>query len=178
MGRKFCARRKTSCPLSSLDCAQVLAQARLPHRSSNPASLRSDEGVSGNWRNLHTTQNQNKNGADKETAGDRLRDLPEWLEDFTENLRDTEVPASANISHDSDSERRVKEASRKHSIYTHFPKDRNCEVCKRTKITRAHCRRRTGGRGDMWVAELEILDVSEIDARRLNAKEVLTPTKR
>ena len=34
--------------------------------------------------------------------------------------------------------------SRKHSIYTHFPKDRNCEVCFQTKMTRAPCRRRTG----------------------------------
>ena len=32
----------------------------------------------------------------------------------------------------------------KHSVYTHFPKDRNCEICQRTKITRAPCRRRTG----------------------------------
>ena len=31
-----------------------------------------------------------------------------------------------------------------HSVYTHFPKDRNCEICKRTKITRAPCRRRNG----------------------------------
>ena len=30
----------------------------------------------------------------------------------------------------------------KHSVYTHFPKDQNCEICKRTKITRAPCRRR------------------------------------
>ena len=33
----------------------------------------------------------------------------------------------------------------KHSVYTHFSKDRNCEICKRTKITRAPCRRRNGG---------------------------------
>ena len=33
----------------------------------------------------------------------------------------------------------------KHSVYTHFPEDRNCEICKRTKITRAPCRRRNGG---------------------------------
>ena len=26
-----------------------------------------------------------------------------------------------------------------------FPKDRNCEICQRTKITRAPCRRRNGG---------------------------------
>ena len=32
----------------------------------------------------------------------------------------------------------------KHSIYTPFPKDRNCDICLRTKITRASCRRRTG----------------------------------
>ena len=33
----------------------------------------------------------------------------------------------------------------KHSFYTHFPKDRNCEICQRSKITRAPCRRRIGG---------------------------------
>ena len=32
----------------------------------------------------------------------------------------------------------------KHSVKTHFPKDRNCEVCQRTRITRAPCRRRIG----------------------------------
>ena len=32
----------------------------------------------------------------------------------------------------------------KHNVYIHFPKDRNCEICKRTKITRAPCRRRKG----------------------------------
>ena len=33
----------------------------------------------------------------------------------------------------------------KHRVYTHFFEDRNCEICKRTKITRAPCRRRNGG---------------------------------
>ena len=33
----------------------------------------------------------------------------------------------------------------KHSVYTHFPKDRNCEICQRTNIRRAPCRRRIGG---------------------------------
>ena len=32
----------------------------------------------------------------------------------------------------------------RHSVYTHFPKDRTCEICQRTKITRAPCRRRIG----------------------------------
>ena len=33
----------------------------------------------------------------------------------------------------------------KHSVYTHFPKDRNCEICLRIKTTGAPCRRRSGG---------------------------------
>ena len=31
-----------------------------------------------------------------------------------------------------------------HSVYTHFHKDRNWEICQKTKITRAPCRRRIG----------------------------------
>ena len=46
--------------------------------------------------------------------------------------------------HELPSEPRAKVVSGKHSIFTHFPKDRNCDVCLRTKITRASCRRRTG----------------------------------
>ena len=41
-------------------------------------------------------------------SGDRLRDLPEWLEEFTDNLEDIEVSALANTSQDSDSERHTK----------------------------------------------------------------------
>ena len=48
-------------------------------------------------------------------------------------------------SHDSDSERLTKVVvSRKHTCYTHFPKDRNNEICKRTKITRGPRRKRIG----------------------------------
>ena len=77
---------------------------------------------------------------------DRLRDILEWLQEFADNLEDTEVPAPAHVSHDSDSERPAKVApkSGNHSMKTHFPKDRNCEICLRTKMTRAPCRRRTG----------------------------------
>ena len=52
----------------------------------------------------------------------------------------------------------------KHSVYTHFPKNRNCEICKRTKITRAPCRRRNGGTvpraanfGDLIIADHKVL---------------------
>ena len=81
---------------------------------------------------VHATGNCNRDG------------IPECLEDFTENLEIADMHAPAGISHDSDPERPRKVASRKHSIFTHFPKDPNCEVCKRNKITRTPCRRRTG----------------------------------
>ena len=93
------------------------------------------------------TKNSKQNFLKRDTnraSDERLRDLPEWLEEFAEILEDTEVPEPAHTSHDSDSERLTKEAPRKHSIFTHFPKDRNSEACLRTKMTRAPCRRRTG----------------------------------
>ena len=43
---------------------------------------------------------------------ERLRDLHEWLEEFTDILKDAEVPASAHISQDSDSERPTKAVSK------------------------------------------------------------------
>ena len=52
----------------------------------------------------------------------------------------------------------------KHSVYTHFPKTRNCEICQRTKITRAPCRRRISGAvpraeifGDLITADHKVL---------------------
>ena len=65
-----------------------------------------------------------ENKENKMAAGNRLRDLPEWLEEFTDNFQDAEVPASANIIHDSDSEHPTKVASRKHRISTHFQKNK------------------------------------------------------
>ena len=73
---------------------------------------------------------------------DRLRDLPEWVEGFTENLGDAEVPAPAHIARDSDSERPTSGTQEAH--FTRFPKDRNCEVCLQTEMTGAPCRKRNG----------------------------------
>ena len=70
--------------------------------SLHPANLRSNEEVA---------RNCNEAAAGKSSEG-----LPEWLEDFTENLEIVEMPAAANISHYSDPERTVKVAPRKHSI--------------------------------------------------------------
>ena len=75
----------------------------------------------------------------------------EWLQEFREILVDDEIPlqggSHASSSHEASLEPTTKrrEDLGKHSVYTHFPKDRNCEICKRTKITRAPGRRRNGG---------------------------------
>ena len=77
-------------------------------------------------------------------------EIPEWLQEFREKLVDDEIPvhgdSHASSSHEVSLEPIFKrrEDLGKHSVYTHFPKDRNFEICKRTKITRAPCRRRNG----------------------------------
>ena len=53
---------------------------------------------------------------------------------------------SPSSSHESPMEPRAKvvSGSGKHSVYTHTPKDRNCDICLRTQFTRASCRGRSG----------------------------------
>ena len=91
----------------------------------------------------------------KETTierGDPLcSEIPEWLQEFKENSVDDEIPVQggshASSSHEVSLEPTTKrrEDLGKHSVYTHFPKDRICEICKRTKNTRAPCRKRNSG---------------------------------
>ena len=71
--------------------------------------------------------------------------------EFRENLVDDRVPEHRD-SHPSSSQELSLERTPtrsvdlgEHSVYTHYPKDRNHEICQRTKITRAPCRRRIGG---------------------------------
>ena len=77
-------------------------------------------------------------------------EIPEWLQEFRQNLVDDRVPehrdSHASSSHGSSLEPTPARSADvgKHSVCTHFPKDRSCEICQRTKITRAPCRRRIG----------------------------------
>ena len=100
-------------------------------------------------------------------------DIPEWLQEIRENLEDDRVPehrdSHASSSHEASLEPILKrrEDLCEHSVYTHFPKDRNCEICQRTKITRAPCRRRIGGAvpraenfGDLITADHKVLSES------------------
>ena len=103
-------------------------------------------------------------------SGRASSEIQEWLQEFREILVDDGVPehrdSHASSSHESSLEPTTKrrEDLGKHSVYTHFPNDRNCEICKRTKITRAPYRRRKGGAvlraenfGDLITADHKVL---------------------
>ena len=92
-------------------CLPVLVLLRLQKltvqdlSSSSSATERSGEVAPGNWCEAHQiTQNQNKKKDDNRDSDERLRDLPDWLEEFTHNLENTEMFVPAHISQDSDSE--------------------------------------------------------------------------
>ena len=83
------------------------------------------------------TERGNPFSADSSRASS---EIPEWLQEFREILVDDEVPqrrdSHSSSSHEVSSEPTFKrrEDLGKHSVYTHFPKDSNCEICKRTKL--------------------------------------------
>ena len=132
------------------------------HSSSSSSSSSSSPTVSefqireredGNSSDIPPMQMSNsvddRSGQPEETTIERGNpcdsEIPEWLQKFSEILVDDEIPlqggSHASSSHEVSLEPTTKrrEDLGKHSLYTHFPKDRNCEICKRTKTTRAPC---------------------------------------
>ena len=85
------------------------------------------------------TENKNKNEDPNQVLRNPLRDIPERLEDFTENLVDEGVPsfrdAPASTSRESETAVPKEVEPGKHSVFAHF---------QRTKITRAPCGIRAG----------------------------------
>ena len=141
-----------------------LPQARLPHRPWHLQPCQAKVWLDKNGRDpcsseiseeqllTKPTKNPkpNKNvDHDQERWDPCHSEIPEWLQEFRENLVDDRIPehrdSHASSSHEPSLEPGRSEALGKHSVYTHFPKDRNCKICQRTKITRATCRRRIGG---------------------------------
>ena len=144
-----------------VSCESVDRQAR-----GDPFTSETSEGL------LHepTKITKPNNSEDhKQVRGDPCHsEIPEWLQEFRENLVDDRVPerrdTHASSSHEPSLETMRNVDLGKHSVYTHFPKDRNCEICQRTKITRAPCRRRIGGAvpraenfGDLITADHKIV---------------------
>ena len=109
----------------------------------------------------------------KERRDPLYSEILEWLQECREILVDDEIPehgdSHASSSHEVSLEPTFKrrEDLCKHSVKTHFLKDRNCEICQRTKITRVPCRRRNGGAvpraenfGDLITADHKVLSES------------------
>ena len=107
-----------------------------------------------------------------------MQDLLDWLQEFTENLVNESCPTkprgnpapkdqdTSSSAHElpMESRAKVESSSGKRSVYTHFSKDPNCDICLKTKITRASCRRRAGtvvpraaNFGDLITADHKIL---------------------
>ena len=91
------------------------------------------------WRTCHQEtwagilEIQNQKILTRRTRTHQLADVPYWCK-ISQNLADTELLARSHNSQSSVLERltEVVTKTRKHSSYTHFPKDRNCDVCFRT----------------------------------------------
>ena len=108
-------------------------------RSGQPNKTQANNPPKTKWKGNH---DRTGNPSDSE--------IPEWLQEFREILVDDEIPlqggSHASSSHEASLEPTFKRREHlgKHNVHTHFPEDQNCEICKRTKITRAPCRRRKG----------------------------------
>ena len=105
-----------------------------------------------------TQANKTSKPIKKETTIERGNplnsEIPEWLQEFRENLVDDEIPVHgdthASSAHEVSLEPIFKrrEDLGKHSVYTHFLKDRNCEICKKDQnykgpVQKAQWRSRT-----------------------------------
>ena len=119
----------------------------------------------GETRCTDKQKSKTKNENDEELQSDELQGVPDWPQEFKHGLVDESVPAhqdTSRSSHEFPLERRAKVESGKRSTFTHFPKDRSCDICLRTKITKASCRKRTGtvvsrveNSGDLMTADTE-----------------------
>ena len=100
--------------------------------------------------NQQKSKTPKKNDDDEELQSDELQSVPDWLQEFRhglvefkEELIDESVPEhrdTSSSSHDLPLDPRANAVPSKHNHFTYFPKDRNCDICLRTKITRACCR--------------------------------------
>ena len=126
-----------------------------------------------------------------------MRDLPEWLQPFTEELTGGASssesgpriePVVGSIPtprgelprpHSSSAKPLTKKPGRKHVVFMRFAKDPNCEVCQRTEATRAPCRRSFGkpsGQNSSRKKTLRILYQRKSDYR--NGYRVSYPCKK
>ena len=159
---KTLSRQESHCSTSSSSSSSSPTASEIQTRESDISPVQVSNSV------------DDRSGQPDETTIERgnplYSEIPKWLQEFRENLVDDEIPVQgdshASSSHEATLEPTFKrrEDLCKHSVYTHFPKDQNCEICQRTKITRAPCRRRNGGAvpraenfGDLITADHKVL---------------------
>ena len=128
-----------------------------------PATSRSekaseDSSARGNsWHESAEIESPQKND-DEEFHSDESQGVPDWLQEFKHGLFDKSVPEHPNASsssHELPLEPGAKVVSGKDSIFTHFPKDRNCDMCLRTKDR--YSRAQSGKIGDIITADHTVL---------------------
>ena len=133
----------------------------------------------GNLTKSKPAKSQNREKENNDRTGNPCGDseITEWLQEFRENLVDDEIPFIGG-SHASSSHEVSLEPTTKRREYLgkhiHFPTDPNCEICERTTITKAPCRRRNGEAvpraanfGDLITADHKILK-DNCDSRNIH----------
>ena len=136
-----------------------------------PASTRSESMSDRVRRNSShgsaENENTNKHEDDEELRSELLRDLPEWLQDFKENLVDKNVRPhqySSSSSRELPMDPRAKVYWARVSRVSTLTSLRHCDICLKTEISRASSRRRAGtvvpkaeNFGDLTPADRKIL---------------------
>ena len=106
------------------DISPVQVSELVDDRSGQPEEIQANK-----------TPKTNKKKATIERGNPCDSEILEWLQEFRENLVDDEIPlqggSHASSSHEASLEHMFKrrEDLGKHSVYIHFPKDRNCKIC-------------------------------------------------
>ena len=152
-GRQLCAKRTISVTLvvpglstnsESVSSSTSTLQDLCP---TNPAQERSDVQASGNWSGSPPkTQNhffkewQSRFGRPFARSSWMVGGVHRWFRGHRIACTRTHF-SGLRVGTSYERGIKIKEAP---GFFTHFPNDRNCEVCFQTKMTRAPCRRRTG----------------------------------
>ena len=136
-------------PGLSSNVGVIASSTSLPHdpssTSSSPATEGSDDRAPRNWRDSPKPQSKNKKRDNNRASGDRFPRRSRMVRRVyrkSRRCRSTRTPQTFLMSQIPNGLQKWHPGST--VIFTHLPKDRNCEVCLRTKMTRALCRRRSG----------------------------------
>ena len=125
---------------------EAVTDTEIPETSRREKASEDSSARGNSWHESTEIENPNKND-DEELQSGELQGVPDWPQEFKHGLVDESVPEhrdASSSSHELLMEPRAKVVPSKHNIFSHFPRDRNCDICLRTKITRTSCRRHTG----------------------------------